>query len=204
MLPYSWRKNARISLSRISINEWLNIIETKMFVDKWMILWTKIKPFRWPHKNIIISRVIGDWLQKKQDPILFQWNADLMSNKHQLFCNKQKKELEKINNGHRFFRLLHGGVGKVLGGPLNPHESLHGDEPSIEKTKWPSLQVLGTNLQDMIFLTSFFSCRWIVDNWRPSTVSDGSCKYNISNDVTCFRGANVCTKHQWSHVHHCP
>ena len=92
ILPYSWRKNARISSSRISMidsnemnncaNEWLNMIETKMFVDKWMILRTKIMPFRWHHKNITITRVIGDWLQTRQVPILCQWNADLISNKH--------------------------------------------------------------------------------------------------------------------------
>ena len=35
---------------------------------------------------------------------------------------KQKKELAEINNGHRVLPLLlrHGGVGKVLGGLLNP------------------------------------------------------------------------------------
>ena len=33
---------------------------------------------------------------------------------------KQKKERAEINNGHRVLLLLHGGVGKVLGGLLIP------------------------------------------------------------------------------------
>ena len=45
-------------------------------------------------------------------------------NKHCPPCsnrNKKKKELAEINNGHRvFLLLLHGGVGKVLGGLLIP------------------------------------------------------------------------------------
>ena len=33
---------------------------------------------------------------------------------------QKKKELAEINNGHRVLLLLHGGVGKVLGGLLIP------------------------------------------------------------------------------------
>ena len=37
----------------------------------------------------------------------------------QALSNRKKKELKEINNGHRIL-LLHGGVGKVLGGLLIP------------------------------------------------------------------------------------
>ena len=52
-----------------------------------------------------------------------QWSTDLTLNKHCLPCgnsNTKKKELAEINNGHRVLLLLHGGVGKVLGGLLIP------------------------------------------------------------------------------------
>ena len=71
--------------------------------------------------------------QTRQVPILCQWNTDLTLNKHCLLCSNsnRKNELAEINNGHRVLLLLHGGVGKVLGG-LSSYESHHGDEPSTE------------------------------------------------------------------------
>ena len=70
-----------------------------------------------PHKNIIITRVIGGFVQTRHVPILCQWSADLTLNIQCLPCSNwnRKKQLAEINNGHRVL-LLHGGVGKVLGG----------------------------------------------------------------------------------------
>ena len=60
--------------------------------------------------------------QDRQIPILCQYSADLTSNKHSLPCSngkrKKKKKLNETNDVHRVLRLLHGGVGKVLGGLL--------------------------------------------------------------------------------------
>ena len=150
--PTIWRRSARKSSSRVSMIdsyemkhsaiEWLKMVETKMPVDKWMLLRRKIILTIWPHKNITITRVIGGFVRTRQVPILCQWSADLTFNKHCLPCsnwNRKKKELKEINNGHRVL-LLHGGVGKVLGG-LFSFESHHGDEPSTDRTGWPVIQV---------------------------------------------------------------
>ena len=118
--PTSWRRSARRGTSRVSMTslyemnnsavEWFKLVETKIFVDKWMILRTKITPTIWPQKNISTTKVIGGFVR----------SVDLTSNKHCLPCSnwKNKKKLNETNDGHRV--LLHGGIGKVLGGPLVP------------------------------------------------------------------------------------
>ena len=206
--PTSWRRSARRKSSNVSMTssyemnnsaiEWLKMIETKMFVDKWMLLRTKIIPTIWHQKNIIITRVIGDFIQTRQVPILCQWSTDLTSRKRCLHCsnwNKKKKELYKrprtlavINNGHRVL-LLHGGVGKVHGGPF-----------VLMKVTMEMNQVL-IEQGDLLYkcLEQFFKAwiswihlpcyRWIVYNWRRSTVTDRMCKYHTSNAV-----ARVCIK----------
>ena len=45
------------------------------------------------------------------------------------------------------------------------------------------MQVFGTILPGMIFSNSILCYRWIVYSWRRSTVTDGECKYNTSNDM---------------------
>ena len=97
------------------------MVETKMLVDKWMLLRTKIIPTMRPHKNISITKVIGGFVRTRQVPILCQCSADLTSNKHlsTLQQLKEKKKLNETNDGHKvLLLLLHGGVGKVLGGLL--------------------------------------------------------------------------------------
>ena len=142
----------------------------------------KIIPTIWHHKKISITRVIGGWLQTRQVPILCQWRTELTSIKDCLLCsNWNKKELAEINNGHRVL-LLHGGVGKVLGGLLNLVKvTMEMDQVLIEQG-----DLLYKYLEQ--FFKAWFSwihllCyRWIVYSWRRSTVTDGWCKYNISND----------------------
>ena len=139
-------------------NQMIEMVETKMFVDKWMLLRTKIIPSIWHHKNISITEVIGCFVRTRQVPILCQCSADLTSKKHCLPCSnwKKKKKLNETNDGHRVLLLLHGGVGKVLGGLFIPMKvTHHGDEPSTDWTRRLVLQVLGTILQDMIILNSF-------------------------------------------------
>ena len=102
--PTSWRRSARKSSSKEfmidsyemknSAIEWLKMVETKMFVDNGMLLQMKIIPTIWPHKNIIITRVIGGLLQTRQVPILCQWSTDLNSNKHCLPCSNWNKKEE--------------------------------------------------------------------------------------------------------------
>ena len=204
-LPTSWRRSARRSTSRVSMTdsyemnnsaiEWLKMIETKMFVDKWMLLRTKIIPTIWPHKNITITKVIGGFVRTRQVPILGQCSADLTSNKHCLPCRnwkRKKKELDEINNGYTVLLLLHGGVGKVHGGLFIPLKvTMEMNQVLIERC-----DLLYKYLEQ--FFWAWFSwihllCyRWIVYSWRRSTVTDGVCKYHTSNDE--FPRYKTCAK----------
>ena len=74
------RRSARRIISRVSMIdsyemkhssiEWLKMVETKMLVDKWMRLRTKIILTTWPLQYIIITRVIGGFVRTRQVPIL--------------------------------------------------------------------------------------------------------------------------------------
>ena len=140
--------------------EWLKMIETKMFVDKWMLLRTTIIHTIW------ITKVIGDFVRTRQVPILCQCSADLTSNKHCLPCSNW--------NGHRVLLLLHDGVDKVLGGLLiSVKVIMEMNQVLIEQG-----DLLYKYLEQ--FFKTWFSwihllCyRWIVYSWRRSTVTDGS------------------------------
>ena len=70
-LPISW-KSARRRTSKVSMTDlyemnnsaidWLKMVETKMFVDKWMILRTKIIATICHHKNTTITEVTGGFV----------------------------------------------------------------------------------------------------------------------------------------------
>ena len=166
-------------------NRIMKMVETKMFVDNGMFLQMRIIPTIWHHKNITITKVIGGFVRTRQVPILCQCSADLTLNKHWLLCrnwNKKKKELAEINNGHRVL-LLHGGVGKVLGGLLVPMKvTMEMNQVLIEQGD------LLYKYLEQVFKAWFswvpsLCYRWIVYNWRRSTVTAGVCKYHTSNDV---------------------
>ena len=66
-----------------------------------------------------------------------------------------KKELVDINNGHRVLLLLHGGVGKVLGGLLLPMKvTVEMNQVLIEQGDL-LYKYLETSLWCMTFLNSF-------------------------------------------------
>ena len=68
---------------------------------------------------------------------------------------KKKKELTEINNGHRVLLLLHGGVGKVLGGLLIPLKvTMERNQVLIEQGDL-LYKYFETSLHGMIFLNSF-------------------------------------------------
>ena len=76
-----------------------------------------------------------------------------------------------------------------------PHsyESHHGDEPSTDWTRRLVIQVFGTNLQGMIFLNSFTLSQ--MDRLQLTAVyCNGRVCVNTTPQMTCFRGAKVCTK----------
>ena len=116
--PTSWRRSARRGISRVSMTglyemsnsavEWLEMVATKIFVDKWMILRTKIIPTICHHKNITITKVMGGFVRTRQFPILCQCSADLTSNKHCLRCShwrRKKNKLNETNDGNKVLLL---------------------------------------------------------------------------------------------------
>ena len=79
------KRSARRDASRVSMTDFIRdeqfrnrMIENgrvKMFVDKWMIMRTKIILTMWHHKNISITKVIGGFVRTRQVPILCQCSA---------------------------------------------------------------------------------------------------------------------------------
>ena len=143
----SLRRNARRSSSSASMIgsyemkhsaiERSKMVETKMLVDKWMYLRTKIIPTISPHKNITITGVIGDFDRARQVPILCQWSADLTLNKHCLPCSnwkRKKKELKEINNGHSSSSSSSWWSWQGSWWTPYSYESHDGDEPSTDRT----------------------------------------------------------------------
>ena len=122
--------------------EWLNIIEMKKFVDDGKFLRMKITLTIWQYKNTSTMRTNGGFIRTSKVLTPSHWEIVLISSKHCLLCNDYNKKQEKkhrylltltsTNNGswHRV-HLLHGGIGKVLGGLL-----------TIQKVKTEASQVL--------------------------------------------------------------
>ena len=183
-----------------SANEWLKMIETKMLVDKWMLLRTKIIPTIWLHKNMTITKVIGGFVRTREVPILSQCSADLTSNKHCLPCSNWKRERErrrsptKSTMGHRVLLLLHGGVGKVLGGLLIPLKvTMEMNQVLIEQGDllYKCLeQFFKASRHDFSWL-HLLCYRWIVLQLTAVYCNRRVCKYHTSNDIF-RRGKNVC------------
>ena len=64
-----------------------------------------------------------------------------------------------------------------------PSESHDGDAPSTDRTEWPVECSIWKDSSGQDFLAFNLLCyRWIVYSWRRSTVTDGGCKHNTSND----------------------
>ena len=134
-----WRKNAKRKSSKefmtdsneimSSVFEWLNIIEMKKFADDGMFLQLKITLVTCQKKNTSTTRTNGGSIPISRVLTPYHWEIVRISSKRCLPWNAFYKKLEKnhtclliptsTNNGswHRV-RLLHGGIGKILGGLL--------------------------------------------------------------------------------------
>ena len=178
--PTSWRRNARKSFSKESmidsydmkhsVIEWLKMVETKMFVVSGMLLQMKIIPTIWPHKNIIITRVIGGFIQTRQVPI------HLIS-KQALSTLQQLKEKDAgAQRNQQWAQSSSSSWWSWQGSWWTPYsyESHHGDEPSTDRTGWPVVQVLGTIFRAWFSWIQLLCYRWIVYSWRRSTGNRGS------------------------------
>ena len=176
-----------------SVSEWLNIIEMKIFVDDGMLLRMKITLTIWPHKNTSTIRTNGGFIQISKVLILCHWGIDLFSSKHCLLCNdynkKQKKNHKCLLVQTKPKQWEAQGSSSTWwnwqGSWWTPYhsESQEGDAPSIEWTVRPVTRSIwqASSKKDFHEL-NLFCYRLIVYSWRRSTVTDGRCKYNTSND----------------------
>ena len=200
----NWRRNAKSKNSKesmtdsyeimSSVSEWLNIIEMKIFVDDGMLLRMKITLTIWPHKNTSTIRANGGFIQISKVLILCHWGIDLFSSKHCLLCNDYNKKQEKNHKSAYLFLEAQtmGGTGFIF--YMVGLARFMGDSFSFLKWRrrctkyWVNgatryLQYLASFLEKNFHEFNLFCYRLIVYSWRRSTVTDGRCKYNTSNDV---------------------
>ena len=81
--------------------------------------------------------------------------------------------LISTNNGRHKIHLLHGGIGKVLGGLLTIQKVKKDVSQVLSERSDPFLTVFGKNLRNDLHEFNLFCYSWIVYSWRRSTVSDG-------------------------------
>ena len=192
-----------------SVIEWLKIIETKNFADDGMLLRTKIPLTIWQNKNTSTTRVLGGFIRTSKVPILCERRTDLTSKRHCQPCSnwnqkngpcKRPRTLTDIDNGHKV--LLHCGIGKVHGGLLVPMKFTVKMKPSTDRTGWPVVQYLDQFFWARLSSIQLLCYRWIVYSWRRSTVTDGRCKHNTSNDMfSRCKCAENGYREKWRSIH---
>ena len=175
-----------------SVVEWLKIIETKNFVDDGMLLRMKITLTIWLHKKTLSTRAIGGFYSNKQRSNtirLTQWPdfKQALSTLHRL-----QREAEGDPQVPTYSNTSEQWVQSSSSTWWNwkgswwthyPSESHDGDAPSIEWTGWLVDCSIWKDSSGQYFLEFNLICnRWIVYSWRRSTVTDGWCKHNTSND----------------------
>ena len=130
------------------------------------------------------------------DIVQLQRSSDFkqaLSNLQQL--KQKEKEAQRNQRRAQSLLLLHGGVGKVLGGFLiSMKVTMEMNQVLIEQA-----DLLYKYLEQ--FFKAWFSwihllCyRWIVCSWRRSIVTDGECQYHTSNDV--FLRCKTCAQNNY-------
>ena len=132
--------------------------------------------------------------------------------KHCPLCNDHNKKQQKnhtclftfisTNNGswHKV-HLLHGGIGKALGGLLTIHKSRRKRAKSWVNEVTRYLQFLARTFENGFREFNSFCYRWIVYSWRRSTVTDGGVK--TTPQVTLVRDAKECNNlaYRWIDDH---
>ena len=126
--------------------------------------------------TILLRKVIAGFVRTRQVPRLCQCSADLTSNKHCLLCSKwnRKKKLNEINSGHRVL-LLHGGVGKVLGGLIPLKVTMEMNQVLTEQGDL-LYKYLEQSFRAWFSWIHLLCYSWNVYSWRRSIVTDGVCK----------------------------
>ena len=150
-----------------SVSEWLNIIEMKKFVDDGMFLQMKITLIICQKKNTSITTTNGGFIQISKVLIPCHWEIVLISSKRCLPWNDYNKKQEKnhtclltltsTNNGswHRV-HLLHGGIGKFLGGLLTVQKVKKEVSQVLSERCDPLLKVFRREPSKMAFKSSIY------------------------------------------------
>ena len=151
-----------------SVNEWLKTIEMEKFVDDGMFLQMKITLITCQKKNTSTTRTNGGSISMSRVLTPYHWENVLISSKRCLPQNVYTKKLKNNNSRlliltstnncswHRV-HLIHGGIGKVLGGLLKKSESQGGGEQSLGKERRdPLLIVLWRKPEKMAFKNSIY------------------------------------------------
>ena len=170
----------------------LKIIETKTFVDDGMLLRMKITLTIWQYRSTSTKRTNGGFIQISKVPVLCHWDIDLISSRHCLPCNDCDKKQEKnhtclliltsTNNGRHKVHLLHGGIGKVPGGLLKIQKVKKEVSQVLSERGDPFLAEFGKNLRKRLSRIQFILYQIGRLQLTASTVTDGRCKDNTSND----------------------
>ena len=157
-----------------SVTEWLKMVETKMLVDKWMLLRTKIIPTIWHH---------GGWLQTRQVQILCQWEAQIWLD--QALSTLQQLKEEEAQRNQRWAQSSSPSSWSWQGSWWTP--LILWKSPWRWTKYWLNRATCYTsNWNNSSRYDSQNSCFLLqndVYSWRWSTVTDDVCKYHTSNDV---------------------
>ena len=189
----SWR-SARRSFSKVSMIDshemkhsaikWLRMLETKMFVNKWMFLRTKsmfthhLTPQEYDHFKSnwrLTSNRTGSNIVPVEHRLDFK---EALSILQQL---KQKEEKARRNQQWEQSSFSSSWSWQGSWWAVCSNESHHGVEPSTQVDLWHK------NLEQIF--RAWFSwihslCyRWIVYSWRRSFVTDGWCKHHVECHV---------------------
>ena len=199
----NWRRNARKSISKESmidsyeiqnsVIEWLKIIETKNFAENGMLLRMKITLTIWQHKNT--STIKNKWwLQSNKQgsntmplrhrPDFKQALSTLQRLQHEA---GEEPQVPTYSYKHQQWeaRSSSSTWWNWQGSWWTPYhsESQDGDAPIIEWTERPvSCSIWQESSEKDFHEFNLFYYRLIVYSWRRSTVTDGECKDNTSND----------------------
>ena len=209
--PTNRRRSARKSFSKESMTdsyemkhsviEWLKMVETEDVCRQWDALADEDHTHHLTPHYIVITRIIGGFVQTRQIPILCQWKhrSDFKQALSTLQQLKQKEGvLQTSTNSRRNQQWAQSSSSSSWwswqGSWWTPYsyESHDGDEPSTDRTGWLVVQVFGRILQGMIFLKSITLLQ--MDRLQLTAVCCTDGCVNTTPQMTCFRGAKVCTK----------
>ena len=208
-------ENARNSFSKESMTdsyemkhsviEWLKMVETKMFVDNGMLLQMKIIPTIWPHKNITITRVFGGFIQNKTGSNTCASEAQTWLQTSTVYLaaieTGRRRSSTKSTMGTKFFFMVE--LARFMVDPVIPMKVTMEMNQVLTEQGDLLYKYLELFFREWFSWVQLLCYRWIVHSWRRSTVTDGWCKYNTSNDVfsRCNSVHKMATGKKWRSTH---